>query len=69
MDGRKTDVSAAKWRKSSHSSANGECVEVTDLAGSAGVRDSKAPDAGHLTFGVKSWKTFTAQVRAGHYDR
>ncbi|MFB4303310.1 DUF397 domain-containing protein [Actinomadura sp. NTSP31] len=38
------------WRKSTHSGGNeGECVEVADLDGHIGVRDSKNPAAGHLT--------------------
>ncbi|MER6813757.1 DUF397 domain-containing protein [Spirillospora sp. NPDC000708] len=40
----------ARWRKSSYSGGDeGECVEVADLNGHVGVRDSKNPDAGHLT--------------------
>ncbi|MBO2459317.1 DUF397 domain-containing protein [Actinomadura violacea] len=38
------------WRKSSHSGGNeGNCVELADLDGRVGVRDSKNPTAGHLT--------------------
>ncbi|WP_433143824.1 DUF397 domain-containing protein [Actinomadura nitritigenes] len=38
------------WRKSSHSSGgtSGECVELRDLGSAVGVRDSRAPEAGHL---------------------
>ncbi|QFG24084.1 DUF397 domain-containing protein [Actinomadura sp. WMMB 499] len=38
------------WRKSSHTGgANDEqCVELGRLVQGIGVRDSKAPDAGHL---------------------
>jgi uncharacterized protein DUF397 len=40
------------WRKSSHSGGGGEdgqeCVEVARLPEGVGVRDSKAPEAGHL---------------------
>lgn len=44
------ETSRARWRKSSHSGANeGECVEIGDLGGRVGVRDSKNPAAGHLT--------------------
>ncbi|MEV5574946.1 DUF397 domain-containing protein [Spirillospora sp. NPDC052269] len=41
---------AIRWRKSSHSGAAGssECVEVAALEPVVGVRDSKAPDVGHL---------------------
>ncbi|MFD0689047.1 DUF397 domain-containing protein [Actinomadura fibrosa] len=39
-----------RWRKSSHSGAHeGECVEVADLNGRVGIRDSKNPAAGQLT--------------------
>nr|WP_026413591.1 DUF397 domain-containing protein [Actinomadura oligospora] len=42
------------WRKSSYSGGGtggggGDCVEVADLGGAVGVRDSKAPDGGHLS--------------------
>ncbi|MFB4303311.1 DUF397 domain-containing protein [Actinomadura sp. NTSP31] len=38
------------WRKSTHSGADeGNCIEVADLEGHIGVRDSKNPAAGHLT--------------------
>lgn len=38
------DLSGATWRKSSHSGANGNCVELAALPGAVGVRDSKDPD-------------------------
>jgi hypothetical protein len=62
------DISRAKWRKSTRSNgAGGNCVEVADLATSIGVRDSKAPDAGHLEFGPRAWATFISQVRNGRH--
>lgn len=41
----------ARWRKSSYSDDHqGACIELADLErGVVGVRDSKAPTAGHLT--------------------
>ncbi|NEA26609.1 DUF397 domain-containing protein [Actinomadura bangladeshensis] len=63
------DVSDAQWRKSSRSSANGQCVEVAPLQASIGVRDSNAPDAGHLTFTHEAWGAFMTRARFGHYDR
>ena len=44
------------WRKSSRSAdgTSGQCVELADLGSVIGIRDSKAPDAGHLTISVES---------------
>ncbi|MFA1545730.1 DUF397 domain-containing protein [Actinomadura chokoriensis] len=40
----------ARWRKSTHSGAvENECIEVADLNGHVGIRDSKNPTAGHLS--------------------
>ncbi|MBW8482966.1 DUF397 domain-containing protein [Actinomadura parmotrematis] len=37
------------WRKASRSGPEGNnCVELAELGGAVGVRDSKAPEAGHL---------------------
>ncbi|WP_306303257.1 DUF397 domain-containing protein [Actinomadura chibensis] len=37
------------WRKSSYSSSQGDnCIELADLGGVVGVRDSKDPDGPHL---------------------
>ncbi|MFC4905784.1 DUF397 domain-containing protein [Actinomadura gamaensis] len=43
------------WRKSSHSgSDHGQCVELADLGGRVWIRDSKAPDHGHLCVGAQT---------------
>jgi hypothetical protein len=64
-----TNKSQPAWRKSSHSGGNGECVEVAGLSAGIGVRDSKAPDAGHLAFTRRAWAAFATQVSSGRYDR
>lgn len=54
----------APWHKSTYSSAVGECVEVAALPnGRVGVRDSKRPEAGHLTVTPAHWTAFLGGVR------
>ncbi|MFI0357324.1 DUF397 domain-containing protein [Actinomadura sp. 9N407] len=56
-----------QWRKSSHSGGdNGgmsDCVEVAPLAASVGVRDSKAPAAGHLSLTPKAFSALLAFLK------
>ena len=56
------------WRKSSHSGDWGNCVEIAALADGTAVRDSKAPDAGHVRVSDSGWNSFLSQVKAGRYD-
>jgi Domain of unknown function (DUF397) len=56
------------WRKSSHSSGQGACVEVADLRAAIAVRDSKDPDGPRLVFPTADWQAFTDAVKAGHYE-
>ncbi|MFF7943605.1 DUF397 domain-containing protein [Nocardia gamkensis] len=59
-----TDLSDAKWFKSSRSQAGKECVEVAFLNGGyIGVRDSKNPTGPALTFTPDEWDTFTTGLR------
>ncbi len=51
---------ASAFRTSSHSIANGDCVEV---AGGPLVRDSKDPDGPVLSFSPGAWQAFTEEVR------
>jgi hypothetical protein len=65
-----TDLSDAKWFKSSRSGGSNECVEVAHLDGSlVGVRDSKNPDGPALIFTPGEWDAFTGGVADGDFDR
>lgn len=50
------------WRKSSHSTATGNCVEVTATIDSVFIRDSKHPGAGAIALPAHTWATFTASI-------
>lgn len=62
------DLSGAKWRKSTRSGNQGDCVEVADnLPGVVAVRDSKDPSGAVLTFTPSEWKAFVEGVRDGEF--
>jgi hypothetical protein len=63
------EMAAVQWRKSSHSGGSGgQCLEVAQLAGTIGVRDSKSPNTPHLVFGVADWRAFAQRVKRGEHD-
>ncbi|MFC9430970.1 DUF397 domain-containing protein [Streptomyces sp. NPDC056987] len=54
----------AVWRKSSHSGADSNCVEVSDTwPGTVPVRDSKTPGGPRLAFGASAWVSFVAALK------
>ena len=65
------DLAGARWRKSSHSGQEGNCVEVAFLGdGRVAVRDSK--DAGHgpaLVFTPGECAAFSAGMADGEFAR
>jgi Domain of unknown function (DUF397) len=62
---READAPPARWHKSSHSSANGQCVEVAPVAGAVAVRDSKNPAGPVLIFTRQAWAAFVEDVKRG----
>ncbi|GAA1904806.1 DUF397 domain-containing protein [Streptomyces sodiiphilus] len=60
------DLSAAAWRKSSHSANGGECLEVADLPGGLAVRDSKDTAIPGFRAGTGAWNTFVRAVGTDH---
>ncbi|WP_242883314.1 DUF397 domain-containing protein [Actinomadura litoris] len=55
------------WRKSSYSGGGGsdgqECVEVAEVRSGIGLRDSKAPEAGHLSVRRTSFAALVARLK------
>jgi hypothetical protein len=60
---READAPQVRWHKSSHSSANGQCVEVAPVAGGIAVRDSKNPAGPRLIFTRQAWAAFVEGVK------
>ena len=64
-----TGLTGAAWKKSSRSSANGQCTMCARLAdGSMAVKDSKDPDGPVLIFTAQEWSAFIAGVKVGEFD-
>lgn len=56
------------WRKSTRSDAEKACVEIADLNGTIGIRDSKHPDGGFLALTPGQWRGLLNGIRAGACD-
>ena len=65
-----TDVTDGSWMKSSFSSMNGNCVEISRLAADRiGVRDTKDGGSGPVLFFTSAeWSAFLAGAREGQFD-
>ncbi len=53
----------AKWRKSSYSNGQANCVEVTFGESAVALRDSKNPNP-VMTFTAHNWDAFVTALRA-----
>lgn len=53
------------WRKSSHSTHEGQCVEVAASGDAVGVRDTKNRAADHFAVRPAIWRTFASAVAHG----
>jgi hypothetical protein len=64
-----TELTDARWVKSSHSGpTGGNCVEVAFLAGgTVAVRDSRRPAGPALVFSTAEWGAFVAGAKDGEF--
>lgn len=56
------------WTKSTHSTDQGNCVEVAALGTTRAIRDSKNPTGPALKFTTAAWSAFTTGIRTGEFD-
>ena len=52
------------WRKSEHSIANGNCVEVRSVDKMVAIRDSMNPAGDMLACAPTAWRAFIAAAKA-----
>jgi hypothetical protein len=59
-----------KWRKSSYTGSGNDdvCVEVADLGGCIGVRDSKDPDGPQLGVSARDFGGLLARIKRGQLN-
>lgn len=63
-------INTSKWIMSSRSSGNGgSCVEARRHGELIEVRNSKAPDAGLVSFTVAEWDSFLDGAKKGEFDQ
>ncbi|MCX2734055.1 DUF397 domain-containing protein [Saccharopolyspora sp. NFXS83] len=62
------DLNSRTWRKATRSQGADNCVEVALSGSTTAIRDSKAPEAGHLTANSAQWAVFLNALKSGALD-
>lgn len=62
------DLTGARWRKSSHSSAQGQCVEVANFPQCSAIRDSKDPQGAVLVLAEARFADFIRLISGSGFD-
>jgi hypothetical protein len=57
------------WRKSSHSGADNECIELIVQQDATRIRDTKNRDSGTVTVSALGWTEFLHAAQTGDFDR
>jgi Domain of unknown function (DUF397) len=57
-----------KWRTSTRSGTNGDCVEVRKVGAQIEVRDTKDRAGGTQCYTESEWLAFVASVKDGEFD-
>jgi hypothetical protein len=63
------DLAGAAWRKSTHSSSNGACVEIAFVDGVVALRDSKDTARPAMFFYADEWEAFLKGANDGEFQR
>lgn len=66
-NGMSADSMSANWRKSSHSGAVGNCVELALLTSQTAVRNSRNPHGPTLVYSGLNMDTFLARIKDGEF--
>ncbi|APU12862.1 MULTISPECIES: DUF397 domain-containing protein [Actinoalloteichus] len=56
----------ARWKTSTRTAGNGNCVEVGISPGLVGIRDTKNPDGGTLVVDQHAFAAFVASVKCAN---
>jgi hypothetical protein len=57
------ELTSARWRKSSRSAHDGNCVEIAPFSGRVAVRDSKNPEGAPVVVPARAWTAFVEAVK------